>query len=52
MRMRMLQLSLMLMIIAPVCFAQELVDAIAAHVDRDIILLSEVRELSRYQPFA
>ncbi len=31
--------------------AQELVDRIAARVDTDIILLSDVRELSRYQLF-
>jgi hypothetical protein len=31
--------------------AQELVDAIAARVDTDIILLSDVRNLARYQSF-
>jgi len=30
-------------------FAQEVVDRIAARVENDVILLSEVRELSRYQ---
>jgi parvulin-like peptidyl-prolyl isomerase len=35
------------------CFAnaQEVIDRIVARVDTDIILLSEVRELSRYQQF-
>ena len=31
--------------------AQEVVDRIAAHVENDVILLSEVRALSRYQQF-
>jgi len=36
---------------ATACFAQETIDRIAARVENDVILLSDVRELSRYQLF-
>lgn len=36
---------------AAVTRAQEVIDRIVAHVDTDIILLSDVRELARYQLF-
>src|SRR5438046_8694455 len=40
------------MTIAPGCLAsQEVVDVIAARVENDILLLSDIRTLSRYQQF-
>jgi len=44
-------IAICLMGIAPRVATQEVIDAIAARVDTDIILLSDVRELSRYQEF-
>lgn len=44
-------LPILLLIAATACFAQEVVDRIAARVDVDVILLSEIRELGRYQMF-
>ena len=44
-------LPILLLIAATACFAQEVVDRIAARVDVDVILLSEIRALSRYQMF-
>jgi parvulin-like peptidyl-prolyl isomerase len=41
-----------LMSLAMCLSAQEVIDRIAARVDTDIILLSDVRELARYQIFA
>lgn len=38
-------------LVAAVTFAQEVIDRIVARVDTDIILLSEVRALARYQLF-
>ncbi len=41
-----------LMAITSVCLvAQEVVDRIVAHVENDVILLSDIRALSRYQQF-
>jgi hypothetical protein len=36
---------------SPRCFSQEVVDRIAARVENDVILLSDIRALSRYQQF-
>lgn len=44
-------LPILLLIAATACFAQEVVDRIAARVDVDVILLSEIRALGRYQMF-
>ena len=44
-------LPILLLIAATACFAQEVVDRIAARVDVDVILFSEIRALSRYQMF-
>jgi hypothetical protein len=41
----------MLLGTAPLPAAQQLIDRIAARIENDIILLSDVRELSRYQLF-
>jgi parvulin-like peptidyl-prolyl isomerase len=41
----------MLLLTAPLPAAQQLIDRIAARIENDIILLSDVRELSRYQLF-
>jgi len=41
-----------LLVMAGFAFGQEVIDGIAARVDTDIILLSDVRELARYQSFA
>jgi parvulin-like peptidyl-prolyl isomerase len=41
-----------LLVLAAVTSAQEIIDRIAARVDTDIILLSDVRALARYQLFA
>jgi parvulin-like peptidyl-prolyl isomerase len=48
---RVLLLSLLLATGAGVAAAQEMVDRIAARVENDIILLSDIRALSRYQQF-
>ncbi len=48
---RVLLLSLLLATGAGVAAAQEMVDRIVARVENDIILLSDVRALSRYQQF-
>ncbi len=45
------QLLVLLLFAATASFAQEVVDRIAARVETDVILLSDVRELSRYQLF-
>ena len=45
------KLMVLLLFAATASFAQELVDRIAARVETDVILLSDVRELSRYQLF-
>ena len=42
---------LLLLFAAMAGFAQEVVDRIAARVDVDVVLLSEIRALSRYQMF-
>lgn len=44
-------IAICLLGIAALLPAQEVIDAIAARVDTDIILLSDVRELGRYQEF-
>jgi parvulin-like peptidyl-prolyl isomerase len=41
-----------LLVLAAVTPAQEMIDRVAARVDTDIILLSDVRALARYQLFA
>jgi hypothetical protein len=41
-----------LLVMAGIVLGQEVIDGIAARVDTDIILLSDVRELARYQSFA
>jgi hypothetical protein len=48
---RVLVLSLLLAAGARVAAAQETVDRIAARIENDIILLSDIRTLSRYQQF-
>jgi len=54
--MRMLRATAMIMFLlltgGGVVGAQEVVDRIAARVDTDIILLSDIRELAQYQQFA
>ena len=49
--MRVLLLSLVLANGARIAAAQEMVDRIAARIENDIILLSDMRALSRYQQF-
>ena len=49
--MRVLLFSLLMANAAGMIAAQDVVDRIAARVESDIILLSDVRELSRYQQF-
>jgi len=46
-----LALALLFAQVAEAVRAQEMIDRIAARVDQDIILLSDVRELARYQQF-
>jgi hypothetical protein len=46
-----LAVAVMLLLAAPWPSAQELIDRIVARIENDIILLSDVRELSRYQQF-
>ena len=46
-----LRLLTMLLLAGLASFAQEVVDRIAARVDADVILLSDIRALSRYQLF-
>ena len=48
---RVLLISLLLVTRAGVAGAQEIVDRVAARVENDIILLSDIRALSRYQQF-
>lgn len=40
-----------LAVLSPQSFSQEIVDRIAARVENDVILLSDIRALSRYQQF-
>jgi parvulin-like peptidyl-prolyl isomerase len=44
-------LVLLLLVLATIARAQEVIDRIAARVDTDIILLSDVRALARFQVF-
>ena len=44
-------LPVLLLFAAAACLAQEVVDRIAARVETDVILLSDIRALSRYQVF-
>ena len=44
-------LPVLLLFAAAACLAQEVVDRIAARVEADVILLSDIRALSRYQVF-
>jgi len=46
-----LAVLVVLLIAAPSLGAQQLIDRIAARIENDVILLSDVRELSRYQQF-
>ena len=45
------RIAFALLAMAPMCCGQQVIDEIAARIERDIILLSDVRELSRYQKF-
>lgn len=46
-----LQLVLMMLLAGSSSVAQEVVDRIVARVENDVILLSDIRQLSRYQTF-
>jgi hypothetical protein len=48
---RVLVVSLLVLVGAGVVAAQEIVDRVAARIENDIILLSDIRALSRYQQF-
>ncbi|HYL85749.1 MAG TPA: hypothetical protein VE263_16080 [Candidatus Angelobacter sp.] len=48
---RVLLLTVTLALPGPRSFSQEIVDRIAARVESDVILLSDIRALSRYQQF-
>src|SRR5215471_16101594 len=48
---RVFLLSVALVVSEPRCFSQEVVDRVAARVENDVILLSDIRALSRYQQF-
>jgi len=48
---RVLLLSLLIAHVAGMPAAQEIVDRVAARIENDIILLSDIRTLSRYQQF-
>jgi parvulin-like peptidyl-prolyl isomerase len=51
-KIRMAMVGLLLLVLRVLTPAQEIIDRIAARVDTDIILLSDVRALARYQLFA